>query len=160
MVSIALLVYCSLLERAQYRQLRDLAAIQPDALAIDQIDQAMRQSVGKRLELAHEFLVFAESLHSAEGSMSDMAARNAISRAYYAVHHAMRALLLFEERGDVDGHREAIEAISALLGRNPAARAKFGEPNAFRTQVLELLAQRHLSDYYPYGTNAPREAPA
>lgn len=92
--------------------------------------------------------------------MDEMAARNAVSRAYYAAHHALRALLLFEERGDVDGHREAIEAVSDLIKRNPAVRAKLGERGDFRGRMQEMLEQRHLADYYPYGASAPKEEPA
>jgi uncharacterized protein (UPF0332 family) len=160
MHSIEFLIYCSLLDREQYRQLRNLAAVQSDAIDMARIDQAMRECVDQRLELADSFITFAGGLQSAIGAGSNIAARNAVSRAYYAVHHALRALLLFEEHGDVDGHREAIEAIYGLLKRNPAARAKLGEEDIFRKQMLDLLAQRHLSDYYPYGTNAPKEPPA
>ncbi len=32
-------------------------------------------------------------------------------------------------------------------------------PNFFRTNFTELLERRHLADYYPYGTDAPNEAP-
>lgn len=119
----------------------------------------MREGVEKRLKLAQDFLTFSENQTSALGVDAEMAGRNAVSRAYYAVHHAVRALLLFEERGDVDGHREAIEAVSALLKRNPAVRSKLGDSEEFRAAFLDLLDRRHLADYYPYGTNAPNEAP-
>ena len=119
----------------------------------------MRDGVEKRLTLAKEFLSFSESLISSSGPLDEIANRNAVSRAYYAVHHAIRALLLFEERGDVDGHRESIEAVYALLKRNPAARNKLGSAEDFRADFLVLLERRHLADYYPYGTNAPKEVP-
>ncbi len=67
--------------------------------------------------------------------------------------------LMFEERGDVDGHREAITATSALLKRNRAAESKLGNPEKFRDDFLEMLNRRHLADYHPYGTNTPNEAP-
>ncbi len=151
------LVYCSLLRTSQYKSWRELTAIKPDAVDMDAVDQAIRQGVEKRLALAEQFLAFSESLISGAGS--EIANRNAVSRAYYAVHHAVRALLLFVESGDVDGHRDSINDIYNLLKRNPALRSKLGEAEKFRTEILELLTRRHLADYYPYGTSAPNEAP-
>lgn len=158
MSDLPLLIYCSLLRKAQYKQLRDLATLHHGAVDIVQVEKAIRAGVDKRLKLAQQFLQFADSLLPASGT-DDMAARNAVSRAYYATHHALRALLLFEERGDIDGHREAIEAASDLIKRNSAVRAKLGERDDFRSQMQELLEQRHLADYYPYGASAPKEEP-
>ncbi len=156
-MSLPFLVYCSLLKRAQYKDLRDLANVHYGAVDITRVDQAMRDGIEKRLELAEQFLLFSEGLST--GNSSEIANRNAVSRAYYAAHHAARALLMFEERGDVDGHREAIKASSALLKRNRAAENILGSPDKFRDDFEELLNRRHLADYYPYGTNAPGEAP-
>ena len=156
-MSLPFLVYCSLLKRAQYKDLRDLANVHHGVVDITRVDQAMRDGIERRLELAEQFLLFSERL-SLESS-GEIANRNAVSRAYYAAHHAVRALLMFEERGDVDGHREAIKASSALLKRNRAAESKSGNPDKFRDDFEELLNRRHLADYYPYGANAPNEAP-
>lgn len=153
-----LLVYCSLLRKGQYKQLRDLAVLHHGAVDISRVDQAMRAGIDKRLALAREFLLFADGL--ATDGTSDIAARNAVSRAYYAMHHAIRALLLFEERGDVDGHWEAIEAIGGLIKRNPAVRSKLDPQGTFRRDARELMERRHLADYYPYGVSAPAEPPA
>jgi len=146
-MDIPFLVYCSLLKKAQYRNWRDLAAVNPGVVDMAAVDEAIRETVEKRMRLAQDFLSFSESLVSMPPSMSEIADRNAVSRAYYAVHHAIRALLLFEERGDVDGHRESIEAACSLLKRNPAVRSKLGETEKFRAAVLGLLEQRHLADY-------------
>ena len=156
-MSLPFLIYCSLLRRAQYYQLRNLSDIHQGAVDVAEIDKAMREGVAKRLALANEFLLFSEYLVSS-GASSEIANRNAVSRAYYAVHHAIRALLLFEERGDVDGHSESIKAACDLLKRNSAARNKLGDMGDFRLNMRNLLDQRHLADYYPYGTNAPSEA--
>lgn len=157
-MSLPFLIYCSLLKRAQYKDLRDLANVHYGAVDMVRVDQAMHDGVEKRLDFAQQFLLFAESLLSS-GANSEIANRNAVSRAYYAAHHAVRALLLFEEHGDVDGHREAIEATFSLLKRNPAARSKLGDAEFFRASFVQLLDRRHLADYHPYGTDAPNEAP-
>lgn len=117
----------------------------------------MRDGIEKRLELAEQFLLFSEGLSS--GNSSEIASRNTVSRAYYAAHHAVRALLMFEGQGNVDGHREAIEAAFSLLGRNPAVRSQLGDAKSFRTDFTEMLERRHLADYHPYGTDAPNEVP-
>ena len=156
-MTLPFLVYCSLLKKAQYKNLRDLATVHHGAVDMPSVSQAMRDGIERRLELAEQFLLFSESLSS--GTVSEIASRNTVSRAYYAVHHAIRALLMFVENGDVDGHRESIEDVCDLLKRNPALRSKLGEVEDFRTEILELLNRRHLADYYPYGTNAPNEVP-
>ncbi len=159
-MSLPFLIYCSLLRKAQYRSLRDLNTVQNGTVDMIAIEKAMRDAVTKRLMLSQEFLIFSEELlRSGEGS--EIMERNVVSRAYYSAHHAVRALLLFEERGDVDGHREAIEATYDILKRNPAARTLLGTGNAeqFRKDFGRLLERRHLADYYPYGTNASNEAP-
>ena len=107
-MTLPFLIYCSLLKKAQYKQLRDLAAVHYGAVSIAAVDQAMRDGVDKRLQLAQDFLSFSESLLSFSGANSEIANRNAVSRSYYAVHHAVRALL-FEERGDVDGQWESMK---------------------------------------------------
>ena len=114
-MSLPFLVYCSLLKRAQYKDLRDLANVHYGAVDITRVDQAMRDSIEKRLELAEQFLSFSQGLPS--GNSSEIANRNTVSRAYYAAHHAVRALLMFEERGNVEGHREAIEAAFSLRSK-------------------------------------------
>ena len=158
-MALPFLIYCSLLKKTHYRQLRELSDVHPGAVDMAGVEQAMRDGIEKRLTLAQEFLLFSEGLLPTAGRGDEIASRNAISRAYYAVHHAVRSLLLFEERGDVDGHRESIEAVCALLKRNPAARSKLGNTEEFRAAFLDLLERRHLADYYPYGANAPNEAP-
>lgn len=159
-MSLPFLIYCSLLRRAQYKSLQDLNTVQNGTVDMTAIEQAIRAVVTKRLMLSREFLSFSEGLlQSGEGG--EIMERNVVSRAYYSAHHAVRALLLFDERGDVDGHREAIEATYDLLKRNPAVRTLLGAGNAeqFRKDFGRLLERRHLADYYPYGTNASSEAP-
>jgi len=90
-MSLPFLVYCSLLKRAQYKDLRDLANVHYGAVNITRVDQAMRDGIEKRLELAEQFLLFSEGLSL--GDSSEIANRNAVSRAHYAAHHAVRALL-------------------------------------------------------------------
>ena len=157
-MSLPFLIYCSLLKKAQYASLRELDDLAVGLVDIAAVNQAINVSVDQRMSLAQDFLAFSQSL-LAQGTGSEIANRNTVSRAYYAVHHAVRALLLFEERGDVDGHREAIEAVCALLKRNPAVRSKLGDTQEFREAFLDLLDRKHLADYHPFGTNAPKEAP-
>lgn len=157
-MALPFLIYCSLLKKAQYASLRELDNLSPGLVDLAAVNQAINVSVEQRMLLARDFLTFSQNLVTLT-TEDEMANRNAVSRAYYAVHHAVRALLLFEERGDVDGHREAIEAVCALLKRNPAVRSKLGETQVFREAFLDLLDRRHLADYHPFGTNVPNEAP-
>jgi uncharacterized protein (UPF0332 family) len=159
-VSFELLVHCSTLTRIQYGQYRDLAQLQAGVLDLAAIDEGIEAGVDKRLELAEMFLTCANRLCPPAGTaMDEISARNAVSRAYYAIHHAVRALLLYEEHGDVDGHQETIKAVTGLIIRVPAARAKIGGAKEFGDKLQEVLHQRHLADYYLYGTAVPREVP-
>jgi uncharacterized protein (UPF0332 family) len=71
--------------------------------------------VRARLALAQEHLDFAAAL---DPLIPDHR-RQIISRAYYCMHHAGRALLLLEERQETTGHKQTIEKLARMFRRDP-----------------------------------------
>jgi len=88
-----------------------------------------------------------------------MNCRNALSRGYYAVHHAIRAVLLYDLKQDCYGHSEAIEGFGGRLQAKPQLKAKLATIPGIDQKLGELIHNRHLADYYVYGTKNPKEAP-
>ena len=87
-----LLVYASQLRRADY----------PEGWGgTPELETAVAQAVHDRLELAHAFLRAAQRLLA--GASEEVDFRNVISRAYYVCHHAIRACILYRQRGDIEG---------------------------------------------------------
>lgn len=75
--------------------------------------------------------------------------RSAIVRAYYCIHHAVRAICLRENQFDPDGHAESIEALKKLLAE-PAFRLRSALPLEEYKTVIEARMNRHVADYSPY----------
>ena len=97
------------------------------------------------------------------GTPGEMDYRNATSLAYYAIHHALRAVLLFDVKADTYGHNEFIEAFAKRMSRTPALRAKADAAGITEADLLNVLHHRHLADYHCYGSpnrpNRPRTSP-
>jgi len=68
-----------------------------------------------RLTLAQEHLDFAAALDP----LNPDHRRQIISRSYYGMHHAGRALLLFEEHQETSGHKQTIDKLNRLFRRDP-----------------------------------------
>ena len=98
------------LGRGEYGLLRQLA---DDGLVdLEPIEALLNQSVTDRLNLARQYLAFAQSI----ALDSEFHGRQVISRSYYAMHHAARALILHTTRQDVTSHEGVIRQIRRHLG--------------------------------------------
>lgn len=75
--------------------------------------------------------------------------RAAIGRAYYSIHHSLRALLLWQNKWDPDGHEETIKQFKELL-KDKAFRDLAGLLEDDWEQVAEARNNRHVADYSPY----------
>ena len=150
-------IHCSQVKRPDYKRYREHSEVEPGAIDIARLEAAMRESVGDRISLANGFLKSAGRLMV--GAPDEIDARNSVSRAYYCVHHVGRALLMFEERGDREGHAEVSNAFVTLVKNIGFLRSKLGDSGSFRTNLQGLIDHRHLADYYPSGASDPRETP-
>ncbi len=75
--------------------------------------------------------------------------RAAIGRAYYSIHHCLRAILLWQNKWDPDGHEKSIEEFRELL-KDSAFRIRLGLPENTGNRVAEARTNRHVADYSPY----------
>ena len=75
--------------------------------------------------------------------------RASIGRAYYCIHHCLRAMLLWQNQWDPDGHEQSIKEFGALLQDN-TFRNRSGLPLNTEKRVTEAQANRHVADYSPY----------
>lgn len=75
--------------------------------------------------------------------------RAAIGRAYYCIHHCLRAIALWQNKWDPDGHEKSIEEFRKLL-KDSAFRAQIGLPGNTGDRVAEARTNRHVADYSPY----------
>jgi hypothetical protein len=158
--SLPLLVYASQLGKTQYADLRDVARIQAGVVDIGALDEAMQCSIERRLEFAEELLLFAESLARPEASRErHRRPQCRIKSVLCGASCHSCTCSCSRNAATWHGHSDAIEAARDLLRRVPAARAKVGHPDEFQRRCKNLIDQRHLADYHPYGTNAPGVSP-
>lgn len=153
-LSTKLLIACSQLRRSDYDALWGRAP---------EIERGLDEAARERLALARAFADAATRLADAacrdDSVLSDIDARNAVSRSYYACHHAARALALFRDRGDEPHHRRAIKCLARTVRAERKLQSKLGEAEDVEKRLEQLLHHRHLADYHPYGASAAREAP-
>ena len=151
------LIYCSLLTCSAYQSLREIAQLS-SVVDTTQLDAMINEAAFARLDFAAQMLAFVDTISQA--ALSDpIAARTLVSRCYYIAHHALRALLLFVERGDEEVHQGVIERAYRLVASDGLLSARLGPAKTLRDDMKELMAQRHLGDYYPFGTATPQEPP-
>jgi len=97
--------------------------------------------VDRRWQMAESYLQFAEPL--AQTMATETEQRQVISRAYYAMHHAARALILRRQDYEIWEHGRVIEALNQLTGgtrRHPSLEAN----------ALDVARhRRNAADYNP-----------
>lgn len=74
--------------------------------------------------------------------------RASIGRAYYCIHHCLRAMLLWQNQWDPDDHEQSIKEFGALLQDN-TFRNRSGLPLNTEKRVAEAQTNRHVADYSP-----------
>lgn len=75
--------------------------------------------------------------------------RAVVSRAYYSIHHSLRAMALWTNNWDADGHEESIKQFKLLLGDNEFLRTSSLVADDYQ-RVAEARTNRHVADYSPY----------
>ena len=103
-----------------------------------------------RLIRADGCLQVARLLHTASiGAAGSEELRGAASRAYYSIHHSIRAMCLWQNKWDPDGHEESIRELKKLLTENAFLHRSGLEPN-ISLRIIEARANRHVADYSPH----------
>lgn len=98
----------------EYGLLRQLS--DAGLLDIGPIETLVNQTVTDRMDLARQYLAFAQSIALA----SEFNGRQVISRSYYAMHHAARAVIFAITRQDITSHEGVIREIRRRLGEQAA----------------------------------------
>lgn len=75
--------------------------------------------------------------------------RASIGRAYYSIHHCLRAMVLWQNKWDPDGHEQSLKEFRTLLG-DSNFRLRSGLPENTANRVAEARTNRHVADYSPY----------
>jgi uncharacterized protein (UPF0332 family) len=103
-----------------------------------------------RLVRADGCLQVAKLLHTASlGVAGSEELRGAASRAYYSIHHSIRAMCLWQNKWDPDGHEESIRELKKLLTENTFLH-RTGLARGVLAEVNEARENRHVADYSPY----------
>lgn len=141
------LVYVSRLTNAEKNGLYAVRDAFPLLDIRRHFDEALQEVAIDRLILAEDHLKTA--LHLLQNSTKPSSYRAAVNRAYYAVHHSIRVMLLQENNCESDGHQEAInEFKDKLKDRN--FRTKCGLNEDVLKEVAEARDNRNVADYSPY----------
>ena len=77
--------------------------------------------------------------------------RAGVARAYYSMHHSLRAIALWRNKWDPDGHEQSIKQLKLLLQDNAFVQQTSLASNDWQ-KVTEARNNRHVADYSPYDT--------
>jgi uncharacterized protein (UPF0332 family) len=147
--SARVLVYLSRISGKEKQSLYDLA----DACIVpglrEQFHARIDDVVIDRLMLAQEYLNFAERLKERCGN-DTVSLRCVVNRAYYSIHHSIRAMLLKHNHCEADGHAEAIEQLKRLFEAAERKVSRAGLQQDIIEEVGEARNNRAVADYSPY----------
>lgn len=125
----------SCLERISSERYRFLNALAAEGMfSSADLERIVEEFTIKRYNLAKGF-------HESTKSIplnTDIDARNIISRNYYAMFHAARAVIFHFHRYDEEKHEEVVKRIGGILGK------------AFQDILLEWKGNRTVVDYSPF----------
>jgi len=102
----------------EYGLLRELS--DNSYLELQPVEDAIHQIVAERLKLAQDYLDFAASI----ANTSPSNCRQIISRSYYAMHHAARAVIFEIRRRDNRSHEAVITEIAKIMGADVSVMLK------------------------------------
>ena len=114
-----------------------------------------------RLVRAQQCLELAKRLAKAyeKKPADEESLRGAIGRAYYSMHHSLRAMAFHQLEYDPDSHDESIAVFTKLLNNN-AFRARTGLKKRAAENVSEAKINRSIADYSPYNMSRHPESMA
>jgi len=108
---------------------------------------AIKDVCDDRLIRAEGCLRLARSLAASSADNENL--RASIGRAYYCIHHCLRAMALWQNKWDPDGHDESITEFKTLLQDNSFIVRSGFSPDDYK-RVAEARTNRHIADYSPY----------
>ena len=142
--------WISKLSAQKYGFIKDL--VSHSLMTLDEVDGLISELVAERMNLSHQYFEFATSIQPD----SSLLCRQIISRCYYSMHHAARAVIFATRRGDLTSHEKVIKAIGKLLG-NDMADLLFEQLNVRNTVEYELFAPDDIRKLAKKSVNKARE---
>jgi uncharacterized protein (UPF0332 family) len=142
------LLYVARLSAAQKRAVFQHDGAFPGSGLTNSLRAAVDEVCVERLILAERFRDAAMALR-ARADNDEALLRIAVSRAYYSIHHAIRAICLRHNTWDPDGHEASIQALKKLLADN-SFRSRSGLAADDEQAVAKARTNRHVADYSPF----------
>jgi uncharacterized protein (UPF0332 family) len=141
------LVYVARLSNAEKNALYAHGDAFPELEVRSKFHQAIRTVVLDRLKMARDdWFLAAHLFHDAP---TDAHYRAAVNRAYYAIHHSIRVMVLSQNNCEADGHQEAIQELRKQL-RREEFRRKCGLSEDIIDEISRACDNRSVADYSPY----------
>lgn len=114
-------------------------------------NDCLMEAVFDRMVRAEGCLELAKSLlaQRQQPPLEEERIRTVIGRAYYSIHHSIRAMCLHHLEFDPDGHEESIGEFETLLTDN-AFRARSGLAPNVVAEIHQGKDNRSIADYSPY----------
>jgi len=161
-----LLVRYARLKKAERNALYELSVKNSPVLVLDRaaLKGHLDQVVNDRLAFSQRFVACSARHLASAGSSGipdpEMDMRMALGRAYYAAHHALRALHVELTEWDPDGHKETVVAIGELCKTDSRIGPRFSWLGTvdLSDAIADLLEERHVADYHFYGRDVGRTA--
>jgi uncharacterized protein (UPF0332 family) len=75
--------------------------------------------------------------------------RTVITKAYYSIHHSLRAIAIMENEWEADGHQESISELRRLL-KDIDFQKRSGLTDAVIAELAQARDNRSVADYSPY----------
>jgi len=142
--------WISKLTAQKYGFIKDLA--NHSLMTLDEIDSLISELVAERMNLSHQYFEFATDIQPD----SSLLCRQIISRCYYSMHHAARAVIFATRRGDLTSHEKVIKAIGKLFGSD-MADLLLEQLNVRNTVEYELFAPDDIRELAKKSVNKARE---
>ncbi|MGD0092352.1 MAG: HEPN domain-containing protein [Planctomycetota bacterium] len=142
------LVYIARLSNAEKNALYEHGDAFPELEVRKQFHQAIAVVLHDRLKMATENFVLADDLFF-NATPTNAHYRAVVNRAYYAIHHSIRVMVLSQNHCEADGHEEAIQELKKLL-KDEQFRKKCGLNENTITEISRARDNRSVADYSPY----------
>lgn len=147
------LVYLSRLTNAERQQLfRADDAFQSFKLR-SQWHNLIQTLSGDRIIRAESCLEAAEFLVSLsdplQAELRPEFLRTAVNKAYYSIHHSIRAIALLENEWEADGHEQAISELKSFV-KTEKFRIRSGPAEGIGAELARARDNRSVADYSPY----------
>ena len=141
------LIYLARLTNAEKNALYAVGDAFPKSEISKAFHDRLNDLIISRVLLSKNFLDTAQQMW--ESATTEGEFRVIVNRAYYAIHHSIRAMAFHRNHFEADGHAEAIEELK-LLARGKDAKTNWDLDEKLVFAVSEARNNRSVADYSPF----------